>query len=188
MSFIHCPRCGNRQNSDEVNFCTKCGLQISDVKELLAPELRQTKEKGKSELIKARRQGAMIIFSSFALIIVFAGLREFFPLPKFIALIFLLFMIGGAFRASMPSFFSGKVSANDDDDDVSERDLETSKLSSEQFPAKTLPEAEFRPPVDFGAKVYDTNELVPRSSVTEGTTRNLKKEFQDEKPMDFSQG
>ncbi len=176
---MHCPRCGQQQNLEETRFCTKCGLEIGDVKELLAPELRQTRLQRKNALDKARQQGAITIFSSFALIIIFAGLREFYPLPKFIALIFLLFMIGGAFRAAMPSLFGGKFSA-DDNDDLPERDLETGKLSGEQIYGKYLPEAEYRPGVNFGTRKFDTNELIAPPSVTEETTRNLDKELKDE--------
>lgn len=173
---MHCPRCGQRQNSDEIRFCTKCGLEIGDVKDLLAPELRQTNLQRKSELNKARRQGMIMIFSSFALIIIFAGLQEFFPLPKIIALVLLLFMIGGAFRASMPSLFTGKNLAKSKVD-LPEDSLEINKLKDEQFSDKSLPEAEYRPPINYSTKQFDTNELVAPLSVTENTTRNLEKEF-----------
>ena len=53
---MHCPRCGHQQNSDEIRFCTKCGLEISDVKELLAPERRQKKANRKDEINRATRR------------------------------------------------------------------------------------------------------------------------------------
>ncbi len=176
---MHCPRCGHQQNSDEIRFCTKCGLEMSNIKELLAPELRQTKAKRKSEIIKARRQGMIIMFSSFALILVFAALQEFFPLPKAFALIMFLFMVVGAIRMSMPSLF-GKNDLANDIDELPEFASETNKVSGEQVLDKSLPEAEFRPPANFTAKNYDTSELVSPSNVTEDTTKNLKKEFQPE--------
>ena len=171
---MHCPRCGHQQNSDNIRFCTKCGLEISDVKELLTSEPGKTKEK--QERIKARRQGMIIIFASFAFIIIFAGLREFYPLPKFIALLALLVMIGGAFRASMPALF-GTNSLSKEFDDLPDEDLETGKLAGGNLSNKSLPEAEFRPSPDFETRTFDTNELKVPVSVTENTTRELKKEI-----------
>lgn len=176
--FMHCPRCGQEQNSGEIRFCTKCGLEMSDVKELLAPELRQTKAERKSEINKATRQGMTLVFAGFISILILAILRDFVTVPKSLfAVCVLIFIIGGAIRMSLPSLFSGN-SSTESKDDLLERDLETNKLSGEHFSDNSLPEAEFRPPVNFGAKSFDTNDLVPLSSVTEDTTRELEKEFQ----------
>ncbi len=174
---MHCPKCGHQQSSDKIRFCTKCGLEMSNVKNLLAPELRITKENRKSEANKARRQGMIMMFSGFTLIIIFAALSEFFPLPKAFALLMLLFMVGGAFRMSMPSLFRNNDLA-ESDNDLPESDFEIDKLASGQVLEKSLPEAEYRPPVNFGKQNFDTNELVSPSSVTENTTKLLKKHLE----------
>jgi hypothetical protein len=153
-------------------------LEISNVKELLTPELGETKEKRKSKIIKARKQGLIIMFSSFALIILFAAVREFYPLPKFIALIALLFMVGGAFRTSTASLF-GTNNSTKEKTDPPENDLETSKLAGGQVSDKVLPEAEYHPPLDFETRKFDTNELAP-TSVTESTTKHLKEKLPQE--------
>ncbi len=177
---MHCPKCGHQQTSDKIRFCTKCGLEIGDVKALLAPELREKKAKRKSEIGKAQRQGMMMVFSGFAVILILAILRDFVDVPKSLfAVAVLIFMIGGAIRMSMPSLFS-QNNSSESQDDLSEIDLETNKLSGGQVFEKALPEAEFYPPVNFGAKKYDTNELIAPSSIAEETTRKLKKEFQPE--------
>jgi hypothetical protein len=175
---MHCPRCGHQQNSDEIRFCTKCGLEISDVKALLAPERVGIKAQRRSENQKAARQGLMLVFSGFAVILILAMLRDFYAVPKFLfALTVLIFIIGGAVRMSMPSLFGSNKRANGEND-LREAGFETNKLKGEQFFDKSLPEAEYRPPVNFGAKVYDTNDLAAPLSVTENTTRQLEKEFQ----------
>src|SRR6185369_4423538 len=33
---MYCPRCSNQQTSDSARYCTKCGFQISAVKDLIA--------------------------------------------------------------------------------------------------------------------------------------------------------
>jgi hypothetical protein len=150
---------------------------MSNVKDLLTSELSETKANRKSEIIKARKQGMIIIFSSFAFIILFAAVREYYPVPKAIALLALLFMMGGAFRMSMPSFFGTSDPVNGNKD-LPEYEPETNKLSGEKVSDKTLPEAEYRPPLDFETKTLDTNELLEPASVTENTTRKLKKELE----------
>ena len=151
---------------------------MSDVKELLAPELHQKKAKRKSAATKAARQGMTLVFSGFVVILILAILRDFFPVPKSLfAIAVLIFIIGGAIRMAMPSLFGNHIST-DGTDDWREADLETNKLTGGKFPQKFLPEAEYRPPINFGAKIYDTNELLAPASVTEDTTRPLEKEFQ----------
>jgi len=177
---MHCPRCGQQQNSDEIRFCTKCGLEIGDVKELLAPELRQTKANRKSEIGKANRQGMMMIFSGFAVVLILAVLRDFVAVPKSLfALSVLIFIIGGAIRMSMPTLFGGN-NLKQKNDQLPEKDLETNELPSTRFSGKSLPEAEYHPPLNFGAKTFDTNELISPPSITEDTTRELAKEIQHE--------
>ncbi len=174
---MHCPRCGHQQNSDEIRFCTKCGLEIGDVKALLAPELRELKSKRKSEINKAQRQGMMLVFSGFAVILILAILRDFIAVPKSLfAVSVLIFIIGGAIRMSFPSLF-GRNDLAENKDDSFENDFETNKLDGKQIFDKSLPEAEFHPPIDFGTKKFDTNELIAPSSVTEDTTRQLEKEL-----------
>jgi hypothetical protein len=155
-------------------------LEISDVKELLAPELRQTKADRKSQSRRAERQGMMMVLSGFAVILILAILRDFVTVPKSLfALSVLIFIIGGAVRMSMPSLFR-KNDAAEGKNNLPAEDLETNKLSGDGLFKKSLPEAEYRPPLNFGAKGLETNELIPISSVTENTTKNLGKEFQPE--------
>ena len=175
---MHCPRCGHQQNSDEISFCAKCGFELSGVKELLALEFRETKAERKRKFHKAQRQGFSMILFGLVVILILAILRDFFTVPKaLITASVLIFMVGGMIRMVSPYIFGGnnmKESKNNLPDD----NLETSKLNNEQIFDKSLPEAEYRPPINFGTKKFDTNELVSPSSITEDTTRQLEKEFQ----------
>lgn len=176
---MHCPRCGHQQqNSDEISFCTKCGLEISNVKKLLAPELNEAKAKRKKAISKAQRQGFSMILFGLAAILILAILRDFFTVPKALfAASVLIFMVGGMIRMVSPFIFGGDGQQESKDDSLANDGLETRKLSGTNVSEKSLPEAEFRPPVNFGAKIYDTNELAAPLSVTENTTRNLEKEL-----------
>jgi hypothetical protein len=152
-------------------------LEIGDVKELLAPELRETKAKRKSEINKASRQGMTMVFAGFVVILILAILRDFVAIPKSLfAVAVLIFIIGGAIRMSMPTLFGGNNLIKSSDD-LPEKGLETDKLSGGELFDKALPEGENRPPMNIGARGYDTNELVEPASVTEHTTRQLEKEL-----------
>lgn len=171
---MHCPRCGQRQNTGKIRFCTKCGLEISDVKDLLSSELSQIKAQKKREIAKARRQGMILIIAGFALILIFAGVREFYPLPKFIALFMLFVMFIGALRMSMPSFFGDNDPANMDNDPP-ENDFNSDELPSDRVSDKSLPEAEYRQDINFETTRFETGELIQPRSVTEHTTEKLEK-------------
>lgn len=176
---MHCPKCGNQQTSEEISFCTKCGLAMDDVKELLVPERREVKVKNKNKIDKANRQGLAMMLSGFVLITILAILREFLPIPKIYMIITaLVFCIGGVIRMSLPYLFSGNDLTQKKDDSLKDYS-ETGKLSGEQFSDKSLPEAEYHPPIKVGANNFDTNELVSPSSVTENTTRKLEKKFNE---------
>ncbi len=177
---MHCPQCGFEQTSDEIRFCKQCGLEISKVRELLAPELYKRKAKRKGEINKAQRQGFTMILFGLILVMTLSILRELLPVPKAVILASLLiFMVGGMIRMVSPYIFGASNSAEDENDSL-EDDSNMTKLSDANFTAKILPEAEFRPPVTFGKQNYDTNELVTPLSVTEGTTRQLKKHLEQE--------
>lgn len=175
---MHCPRCGHRQNSDEISFCAKCGLDISDVRNLLASGTGETKAKRKKQQRKATRQGFLMILVGLALVMILGALREYFPVPKIIIVLpLLVFMFGGMIRMILPTL-ADESNSKEEKIDALLNNLETNNLASGQVSDKTLPEAQYQPPIGFGGKNYDTNELVQVPSITEETTKRLKKEFQ----------
>ena len=175
---MHCPKCGQEQNSDEIRFCSKCGFDLKGVKELLAPEKYRARAKGNEARVRGFQQGAGLLVFGFVLTCVLFILREFGAVPgSYSKIAFMAFLTLGIARMCIPVIFSGNDS-NESKNDLFKPDLETNKLSGAQIRDKSLPEAEYRPPVNVAAKTFDTNELVPIPSVTEGTTRNLEKEFQ----------
>jgi hypothetical protein len=177
---MYCPRCGQEQNSGEISFCTKCGLDLSDVRKLLAPELTEKKTKRKQEINKAKRQGFSMILFGMVVIMILAILRDFFSVPKSLfAASVLIFMVGGMIRMVSPYIFGGN-NLTESEKDLFEDNLKTAELSGEQFSGKILTKAEYHSPANFGTKKFDTNELAVPLSITEDSTRKLKKEFQTE--------
>lgn len=174
---MHCPQCGYRQDSDRIRFCTKCGLDIGDVRDLLANKSGESKIKRAKEQRTAFKQGLLMVVAGLGIAMILGGLREIFPIPK-IAIIFSLavFMIGGVLRMILASF-SEESDADEESIDSLINSLETDKLFGEQTSGKILPEANYQPPVNSVGKNYNTNELVSTPSVTEDTTKKLEKEI-----------
>lgn len=74
---MHCPRCGQQQISEEMKFCSRCGLPLSGLAEWLAgggtPAVREqeTPASLSSPRRKGIRRGAKLMFLSLVLFPVF---------------------------------------------------------------------------------------------------------------------
>lgn len=171
---MHCPRCGHPQTSDKIRFCTKCGLAMNDVKELLVPQMGEVKEKKKNKIGKAVRQGLGLMLFGFVLITILAILRDLSIVPQvFVKIAALVFCVGGVVRMSYPFVF-GKNVSKEANYALREYDAAENNLTDKHTAGKSLPQAQYYPPVNFGAKNFDTAEMIQSPSVTENTTKLLK--------------
>ncbi len=181
---MHCPRCGQQQISDQTKFCSKCGFQLALVVELLEnggylPQLAELQD-GKGTIL-TRKNG--VIFSVLWLIFWMMLLPAFFAalgtnrLPAalaafgfFSSLIMLVASLALLKRA--PKAYEPGT-----------RQMPPASVASlyGEIPRGALP-AQQTPPVSAymppeGAwKVADTGDLVRPGSVTESTTKLLKKD------------
>jgi hypothetical protein len=175
--FMHCPRCGQEQSSDEIRFCTKCGLAMSEVKQLLVPGSRETKKQRKNKIGKAVRQGVGMMVFGFVLVAALAILRDLGYVPQIVVKIAtLVFCIGGVVRMGLPFIF-GAGKADDEKAAAIETDPKANASVEGISTGKLLEEAEYRPPLDFGVPKYDTAKIAAVPSVTEDTTKSLEEEF-----------
>lgn len=192
---MHCPRCGHQQNSDKTSFCTKCGLAIGDVKEMLIPESHKNKEnrfwemllpelhetnKKNKNLLKIVGQGVGLIVFGLVLTLILEILQDLNIIPKvFVKIAFFAFLVAGILRMCIPFLFSENILS--DKKEASLENDEAEKNPTNKNPTeKSLPEAEYRPPLDFEIRKFDTNELVTPASVTEHTTKHLKEKLPQE--------
>lgn len=97
---MYCPRCSQQQSSDTVRFCSRCGLPLIVVKELLdndgmltAPGMPDQKRK-LSPRERGTRLGAKIMFFSAALLLPFFGISLAADEPAPLLIPFTLFFIG----------------------------------------------------------------------------------------------
>lgn len=188
---MYCPRCGEQQVSGNLRFCNKCGLPLAVVSEVLSnggtlPQLEELYSK-KSSLI-TRKNGLFFSLIWFILFVPFgaamwgvlgeedmAGISAVFGVfSSLILFLFSLFFLG-----------SGKSAATDIGLIHAQQGAPAQNLSGDQPaqgalpPQNTQSAQEYVNPAAGSWKVPDTGELVV-PSVTEGTTKLLKKDKLEE--------
>jgi hypothetical protein len=173
---MYCPRCGQQQISDEMKFCSRCGLPISGLAEwvagsgVTATDAAAKKVPARSPRRKGIRWGAKVMFLSGVLLPVFLALsiavEEGGPMifPAVVFFVGLTIMVySRLFGEDIPSFESDGA--------------RTSRLAAASE-ASALPPAANMPinnAEDFARSRVRTNELA-RPSVTEHTTKLLDQE------------
>jgi len=174
---MYCPRCGQQQISDEMKFCSRCGLPNSGLAEWVAgggvPSTYTAPKKvsALSPRQKGIRRGAKVMFLSGVL------------LPVLLA-ISLALGEGGPMILSVLIFFVGLTIMlysrlfGEDIPSLESDPAQTSRLAA-------VPETSALPPAsnipihnagDFARPRVRTNELAQRPSVTEHTTKLLDQE------------
>ena len=156
---MFCPRCSHQQTSETARFCTKCGFQISAVKELIANDgvpvtpVDQNAVPVCDDLNRRIRRGSKII-NIVLIVLVFSIFSDLHnggnPLPKMI--------VAGVLMA----IFAARMIA---------RQKSSINFSTPQ--AATLPDTPVTPVTYQEQKRIVTAEIVPVPSVTEGTTKLL---------------
>lgn len=170
---MFCPNCGQQQISDEMRFCSRCGLPLSGLAEWLAGGGLPAKRRDEALVSPSspRRRGirraAKLMFFSGVLFPVFLmlslmvdeGTPMIFPfLVFFVALVMMLYA----------RLFSDKTSP------VNIQAAPTSALGSTSTRGALPPGVNNSIPV--GRQQVRTNELAQRPSVTEHTTKLLDNE------------
>jgi hypothetical protein len=171
---MHCPKCGHQQTDDSIRFCTRCGLALGQVKDLLAPQEGAVKVKNNSKTGRGVRQGLGLFIFGLLLITVLAILRDMDIVPQiFIKIAALIFCIGGAARMAFP-FIYGEDRRQKPDYDGAVKPTPAIAGAANNL----LPQSPATVFVTPGAENYSTNDLGQPASVTDNTTRRLGKQFE----------
>lgn len=179
---MHCPQCGRQQTSDKIRFCTGCGSALNDVKELLILNSRKIEEGKKSKIGTGVRQGLALFLFGLVLVAVLAMLSDANIVPRiFVNIAALVFCIGGAVRMAYPFLYN--EGASHKKTDASLEDVAAAHtLAGATVTGNLLPQPQIGDPfVSFGARSYDTAEMLQPSSVTEHTTKLLKNDQLEQK-------
>jgi hypothetical protein len=182
---MHCPRCGQQQISDQTKFCSRCGFQLGLVGELLEnggflPQLAEL-HKGKSPFF-SRKNG--VIFSILWFIFWVMMVPAFFGIANAedaagVSAVFGLFttmmlmVISFAFLKRAPKAY--ERAAHQMPAAAHPASLHANASVGALPPQQSQPASSYMPP-EGSWRAPDTGDLVRPGSVTEGTTKLLKKD------------
>ncbi|HEX7312541.1 MAG TPA: zinc ribbon domain-containing protein [Pyrinomonadaceae bacterium] len=179
---MFCPQCGQQQVSDAARFCSRCGFQLMAVAGLLATGGRGAAPEPAFEAVPAppspKRKGAQLggkfMLAGAFLIPTLAIISEIIGTPEELALLGVIAFVAGLFRLLYALFF---------EDGPYRRHLERQPAYARQpqfeqppHPVSALPPQQSQPARSYVPPRPDTADLGYRPSVTEGTTRLLERE------------
>lgn len=172
---MYCPNCGQQQISDEMRFCSRCGLALSGLMEWLAggraPAKVVTEEKQVATVSprrKGMRRAAKILFFAGVLFPIFLAISIAIGDGGPMLIPFFVFFVGLVFML-YARLFSAKTAP------IPHQVAQTSVLDPTTARG-ALPPAVNIPMPGFGRQQVRTNELAQPPSVTENTTRLLDNE------------
>jgi hypothetical protein len=170
---MYCPNCGQQQVSDEMRFCSRCGLALTGLSDWLfqgrAPLVKRDEAQAEpmSPRRKNIRRAAKMMFFSAALFPIFVIMAVAEEHPGPIAVPFVVFFISLAWMLYARLFSDKHAAAT----------LPSTQTQATVFgPAPTrqgLPPPINVPIPNIGRHQVRTNELAQPPSVTENTTRLL---------------
>ncbi len=176
---MYCPNCGQQQISNEMRFCSRCGMALHGLAEwlsgggLVPARVPEPQAPPPAQQVSPRRKNirraAKMMFFSGALIPIFLmiAIAEGDPGPLVVP--FFLFFIALAWMLYARLF--------SDPDPVLKHKEATQPARLVSMPAHTpLPPAATIPIADMRGPQVRTNELAQPPSVTENTTRFLDNE------------
>lgn len=166
---MYCPRCGQQQVSDDMRFCSRCGLPLVGLTEWLATggsaALREPQAAQPLLRRKGVKQGAKLMFLSGVLFPILFGLSVFFDSPGPLLLSFVIFFAGLAMmlysRLFGEEIFPSKTNQ-----------AQAAPLNITSGPAAFLPPSQM-PLNPVGKQKMRTAEMVEPPSVTDHTTKLL---------------
>ena len=175
---MYCPNCGQQQASNEMRFCSRCGLALTGLANWVAgdrmvptpaPQVpAPTPASLPSPRRKNMRRAAKMMFFSGALFPIFLMIALADNEEAAMVVPFFLFFISLAWMLYARLF-------SDPNPKVDTQATQTAHLAS--MPARSsLPPASTIPIPDIRGPQLRTNELAQPPSVTENTTRFFEKE------------
>lgn len=180
---MHCPGCGQQQISTETKYCSRCGLPLTVVSEVLLhggylPQLAQLNKPKKKLFSRRNGLGFSLIWTLFFLLIMtpFWGIMNVEELAGISAIMAIfgglilmissfMFLPKDSIRFNLDRFAMPPAPRRSGSPEPSERGALP--------PQQTYPAASYRAPGMGNWR--DTNDLEP-TSVTEGTTKLLEKD------------
>ena len=180
---MHCPRCGQKQVSPEIKFCSRCGFPLGLVSEILAHGgfLPQLADLYKTKTKFTRRNG--MIFSLFWFLFFVLIMTPFWGIVDVDELAGMSAILGifGGLMIFLGSIFFLKNPPKDNPAMLNEPsspnafNIHNTNSSNALPPQQSVPVDAYVPPSAGSWKAPETGDLQPRS-VIENTTKLLNKD------------
>ena len=188
--MMYCPNCSQPQVSDELQFCSRCGLPLNDMKEMIPADGKaklsqpETIKDKLSPRQKGVRQGVMLMMLSVILVPAYILLAALFPANDQLiessvsdtpfekisqAVLFTIFMLG-LVRVLYARLFQSGTNRRERDDENGVAELKSSASNYALPPAQSIPVS------GFGSWRTSTAELAQPRDAGERTTKSLEKE------------
>lgn len=168
---MYCPRCGQQQISDDMKFCSRCGLPLGGLTEWLASggalSVSETQTQAAQPLLRRKgvRQGAKLMFLSGVLGPVLFGLSLVVDHPGPLLVSVFIFFAGLAIMLYSRLFGEDVFPAQTNR-------AQTAPIELTSGPASFLPPAQ-APLNPLGRQQARTAEMAQPPSVTDHTTKLL---------------
>ena len=178
---MYCPRCGQQQVSPELRFCSRCGLPLNLVAEVVTNggSLPQIEEMFKNQSLFTRRNG--LIFTLFWFLFFILILLPLFgaaDIDELAAVSAILGTMGSLVLLIASLTLLKKAPKNKKSDNAQFIGNETRNLNQAHQtalpPQQSIPVSSYAPP-PAGSWQSNTDDLQP-TSVTEETTKLLKED------------
>ena len=178
---MHCPRCGQQQVAEEIKFCSRCGFPLGLVSEILAhggflPQLAEL-HKSKKRLTKKNGVVFSVLWTIFFLLIMtpFWGINDIDEMAAISAIV-------GIFGGLMWLIASLVLLKSEPKQPYMMQELPPSNATNLYTTNQRVLPPQYSQPVQSYAppavswKAPNTGELVRPGSVTENTTKLLRKD------------
>ena len=166
---MYCPQCSQQQISDEMHFCSKCGFQLTGVRELMAggrvlPVRKDKRESRRARALKGR-SGVLLMLLSLPVALIVTVITANDDDFAVLFLIPVLMMLVGLVRTCYGIFCQARSREL--------KSAEEKKVAS--IPSFRTPESLNAgvPPIQLLQQSKQTAEVRQPASVTEHTTRLL---------------
>ena len=180
---MFCPTCGQEQISAETRFCSRCGLLLTGVAQIIqngggSPQTQTTDPTLISPRKKGIKQGAMLMLLSVVLVPLTITISIALGMRPPLSIIVAILTLGGGFLRLMYAllFESGNPTEKSSEPNVVSRAkvlLSNQKTPGVLPPQQEIPASGYIPPQHGSWR--DTNDLAPQS-VTDGTTKLIKED------------
>lgn len=180
---MYCPHCGQEQISDATRFCSRCGFLLTGTAAVLVNNgelphipVQTTKNSPRNRGLK---QGLFIFLLTFLLVPLIAIISKGLDItPFFVALAAIILPVGGLLRAAYALMFESSFGSEGVVNAGLAGGYNAMPGRANQSalpPQQSVPASDYASP-PAGTWRGDTNELKTPASVTEETTKLLRKE------------